>query len=64
MKDRIHLIVILFISGIALLINVGSYGVMESSEARYAEISREMNDSGDYFQPSLLIAMIKLNVIC
>lgn len=54
MKDKIHLIVILFISGIALFINVDSFDVMESSEARYAEIAREMNDSGDYFHPSLL----------
>lgn len=37
-----------------LFIGLGSYGLAESSEARYAEISREMFLSGDYLNPQLL----------
>jgi len=46
----LFLLVILFIS----LINVGSYGVIETSDARYAEISREMFESEDFLHPTLL----------
>jgi 4-amino-4-deoxy-L-arabinose transferase-like glycosyltransferase len=38
----------------ALLVNVGSYGVIESSDARYAEIARAMYLSGDYLHPNLM----------
>ncbi|MCK0129988.1 glycosyltransferase family 39 protein [Flavobacteriaceae bacterium F08102] len=43
-----------FILFIVLIIGLGSYGLAETSEARYAEISREMLLSGDYFNPELL----------
>ena len=46
--------IFLLIAAIAILINVGSYGVTESSDARYAEISRKMFVSGDYMHPDLL----------
>jgi 4-amino-4-deoxy-L-arabinose transferase len=49
-----RIILLLIISSFALYINSGSYGVVESSEARYAEISREMFISGDYLHPNLL----------
>ncbi len=48
------LIIILIIVAFSLFINVGSYGVIESSEARYAEISRAMFVSGDYLHPNLM----------
>jgi 4-amino-4-deoxy-L-arabinose transferase len=53
MKDK-NLIILLIVSAIALYINTGSYGVVESSDARYAEIAREMAVSGDYLHPNLL----------
>ncbi len=53
MKDK-NLLILLIVSAIALYINVGSYGVVESSDARYAEIAREMVVSGDYLHPDLL----------
>ena len=45
------LLVVLF--GV-LLIRLGSWGLTESSEARYAEIGREMALSNDFIKPSLL----------
>jgi len=53
MKDK-NLLILLIVSAIALYINVGSYGVVESSDARYAEIAREMVVTGDYLHPDLL----------
>jgi len=53
MKDK-KLLFLLIVSAIALYINVGSYGVVETSDARYAEIAREMVVSGDYLHPNLL----------
>ncbi|MGV8813580.1 MAG: ArnT family glycosyltransferase [Gelidibacter sp.] len=37
-----------------LILGLGNYGLAETSEARYAEISREMFVSGDYLNPKLL----------
>jgi 4-amino-4-deoxy-L-arabinose transferase-like glycosyltransferase len=48
------LFILLALAAFALLINVGSYGLLESSDARYAEISRMMSVSGDYLNPNLL----------
>ena len=39
---------------ILLLIDLNSWSVLEASEARYAEISREMFRSGNLLQPTLL----------
>jgi len=51
--DRFYLLFIC-LAFICLIIGLGSYGLAESSEARYAEISREMFLSGDYLNPQLL----------
>ena len=51
--DRYYLL-FLFLAFLILIAGLGSYGLAETSEARYAEISREMLLSGDYLNPELL----------
>ena len=51
--DRYY-ILFLCIAFVALILGLGSYGLAETSEARYAEISREMFVYGDYLNPELL----------
>src|SRR5687768_3582551 len=45
---------IFIIYAVSLFIFLGSWGVIETSEARYAEIAREMFQSGDFVHPQLL----------
>ncbi|WP_026813013.1 ArnT family glycosyltransferase [Arenibacter certesii] len=47
-------IVFIAIVFILLINGIGNYGLAETSEARYAEISREMFISSDYLNPKLL----------
>lgn len=51
--DR-SLLGLLLVLLLLLLFNLGGWGVVETSEARYAEISREMWQSGDLLHPRLL----------
>ena len=53
-QPRLALFWVLAIALIALLINLNGWSVVEASEARYAEISREMFRSGDWLHPTLL----------
>ncbi|MDK2977322.1 MAG: hypothetical protein PWP52_17 [Bacteroidales bacterium] len=54
MKNHTYFKIVFFIYAVALFINIGSFGVVESSDARYAEIAREMFVSGDFIHPNLL----------
>jgi len=51
---KLSLLHILIISALLLIINSGKWGVIETSEARYAEISREMMENKDYVHPKLM----------
>jgi 4-amino-4-deoxy-L-arabinose transferase len=53
MKHK-EIIILLLIISTLLLLTVGSYGVIETSDARYAEIGREMFISDDWLHPNLL----------
>lgn len=52
MKSRFYSF--LFLIFVIVSVGLGSWGLTESSEARYAEISREMVKTGDYLHPRLL----------
>lgn len=54
MPNKIQRYFLLGFVFILLNIGLGSWGLTESSEARYAEISREMLESGDYLYPTLM----------
>ena len=54
MEKHWKFMLLLFVSAMVLFINVGSYGLIESSDARYAEIARAMYLSGDYMHPNLM----------
>lgn len=49
-----RIVVLILVIAVMLPVTIGSWGLTESSEARYAEISREMFLRGDYLNPSLL----------
>jgi 4-amino-4-deoxy-L-arabinose transferase len=51
---KVKLLIILLIAFAVLTINSGKWGLTESSEARYAEISKEMVMNSDYMHPKLL----------
>lgn len=45
---------LLIFTAMVLFFNLGEWGVTESSEARYAQIPKEMLESGDYLHPQLM----------
>ena len=53
-KASPKLLILLAICAVGLYASVGMFGVVETSDARYAEIAREMLESGDYSNPTLL----------
>ncbi len=54
MTQHKNIFLLLLLASVALLITAGSYGVIETSDARYAEIGREMFLSKDWLHPNLL----------
>ncbi len=49
-----RLLFISILAAIALLANINDWSVTETTEARYAQISKEMVESGDYLHPTLM----------
>jgi len=54
MTKHKNLFFLLLLASVVLLMTAGSYGVIETSDARYAEIGREMFLSKDWLHPNLL----------
>tara|TARA_R110002012_G_scaffold176161_1_gene341033 strand:- start:8093 stop:9112 length:1020 start_codon:yes stop_codon:yes gene_type:complete len=50
----IRMALLLAIVGMVLFFNLGAWSVTESSEARYAEIAKEMVQTGDWLHPQLM----------
>ncbi len=53
LKTTLHILLILILSYIFFFHNLGSYSLKEPDEGRYAEIPREMVETGDYVVPHL-----------
>ncbi len=54
MKKEKLVFFLVFLSFFTMLWHLGSWGVLETSEARYAEISREILTTHDWFMPRLM----------
>ena len=54
MTQHKTMVILMMLASLSLLITVGTYGVIETSDARYAEIAREMFLSKDWLHPNLL----------
>lgn len=53
LKD-LRLPLLILITGLVLFFNLGAWSVTESSEARYAQIAKEMVQTGDWLHPQLM----------
>ena len=53
-RVKSDLAILIFVLACVMLATANLWGVVETSEARYAEISREMYRSGDWLHPTLL----------
>jgi 4-amino-4-deoxy-L-arabinose transferase len=51
---KLKFIFFLSVAFLVLISGLGSWGLTESSEARYAQIAKEMIDSGNYIEPTEL----------
>lgn len=49
-----RMVLLLALVAFALFFNLNDWSVRESTEARYAQVSKEMLDSGDYMHPQLM----------
>jgi 4-amino-4-deoxy-L-arabinose transferase len=54
LKTKNKLYIFLSVAFIALIFMLGSWGLTDTSEARYAEIGKEMFVNGDFLNPTLL----------
>ncbi|MFD1315405.1 glycosyltransferase family 39 protein [Namhaeicola litoreus] len=54
MNNTYRFYIFLLICSFFLFFQLGSFGVLESSDARYAEIAREMMQTDDYLNPILM----------
>jgi 4-amino-4-deoxy-L-arabinose transferase-like glycosyltransferase len=51
MNSKYHLLLLGAIAGALFLVNLGGYDLWPPDEPRFAQVSREMADSGDYLVP-------------
>lgn len=54
LDNKYNLFALLLITFFACIIGIGSWGLTETSESRYAQISKEMYETKDYLHPKLL----------
>lgn len=52
--EHLRLPLLILFTGLVLFFNLGAWSVTESSEARYAQIAKEMVQTGDWLHPQLM----------